>query len=577
MHNPTGIQRGRDRASAGSGYGEGASSVTAPAAGLVRTPHRWRALGVICLCVTVIVLDNTILNVALPSIERSLHASASDLQWMVDAYTLTFASLLLVAGNLGDKYGRRGALLVGLVIFGVGSGLAAFATSATALIAFRALMGIGGAAIFPTTLSIIDNIFEGDERGRAIGIWAGLSGLGLAAGPIVGGLLLDQFWWGSVLLVNVPIVAISIVLVVLYVPTSKDEHAPPLDIAGAVLATVGMTALIYGIIEAPGKGWGSTEVVVALALALVVLIAFVLREHSARHPMLPVQFFADRRFSAASGALALTFFGLSGYIFLLTQYLQFVRGLDPLEDGVRLAAPALGILVSAPLAPRLAERIGTKVIVGLGLGLAAVSMVFLSRTWILDDDLWLAVMFVIFGFGMGLTIAPATESIMGSVPRERAGVGSAVNDTTRQLGGVLGVAVIGSILVSRYDSRVDAVALPASARSAARSSIGAALRVADQLGGDAGRRLVAAARAGFVDGFQFATLVTATVIGVAVVVVVLFLPNRATAKDSPQAEEAVRPPLGCRYSTSTLWAGALHGDEASGTPELSDVGSPHPS
>jgi MFS family permease len=376
--------------------------------------------------------------------------------------------------------------------------------------------------------------------------------------------------------VNVPIVAISIVLVVLFVPTSKDEHAPPLDIIGAVLASVGMTALIYGIIEAPSQGWGSTEVVVALALAFVVLIAFVLREHGTRHPMLPIVFFADRRFSAASGALALTFFGLSGYIFLLTQYLQFVRGLDPLEDGLRLAAPALGILVSAPLAPRFAERFGTKVIVGLGLGIGAVSMLLLSRTWILDDDLWLAVMFVIFGFGMGLTIAPATESIMSSVPRERAGVGSAVNDTTRQLGGVLGVAVIGSLLVSRYDSRIDALSIAPAARTAARSSIGAALRVADALGGDAGRRLTDAARAGFVDGFQFATLVTAAVIALAVVVVLLFLPNRPPARDAIDAEETITPPLGCRYSTTTLWAGALHSDESVRTPELGTTRSPGP-
>ena len=264
------------------------TSMTATSAESARVPNRWRALAVICLCVTVVILDNTILNVALPSIQRSLHASGAQLQWVVDAYTLTFAALLLIAGNLGDKYGRRGALLVGLVIFGTGSALAAFATSATALIAFRGLMGIGGAAIFPTTLSIITNTFEGDERGRAIGIWSALSGVGIAAGPIVGGFLLDHYWWGSVLLVNIPIVAASIVLVVLYVPTSKAEHAPPLDIPGAVLATAGMTALVYGIIEAPHAGWTSTKVVVALTLGVVVLVAFVLREHSTDHPMLPV-------------------------------------------------------------------------------------------------------------------------------------------------------------------------------------------------------------------------------------------------------------------------------------------------
>jgi EmrB/QacA subfamily drug resistance transporter len=494
-----------------------------------RAAHRWRALAVICLCVTVIILDNTILNVALPSIARSLHASATQLQWTVDAYTLAFASLLLVAGNLGDKFGRRGALLAGLVVFGVGSGLAAFAGSATALIAFRALMGAAGAAIFPTTLSIITNIFEGDERGRAIGIWSAISGLGIAAGPILGGLLLDHFWWGSVLLINVPVVAVAIVLVMLFVPTSKDAHALPLDIVGAALATAGMTALIYGIIEAPSKGWTSTGVVAALVLGVVVLAAFVLRERSTDHPMLPVEFFADRRFSAASIALALTFFGLSAYIFLLTQYLQFVRGLDPLAAGLRLAAPALGILVSAPLAPRLAERLGTKTVVAAGLGVAAVTMVFLSRTAVLDDDVWLSAMFVVFGFGMGLTFAPATDSIMGSVPRERAGVGSAVNDTTRQVGGVLGVAVIGSLLVTRYNSRIDALALPAATRNTARSSIGAAFEVAQRIGGSAGQHLVEAARAGFVNGFQFATLVVAAVIAVSVVVVAMFLPNRATA------------------------------------------------
>ncbi len=527
------------------------TAMTVSAAGgslpLVRAAHRWRALAVICLCVTVIVLDNTILNVALPSIEQSLHASATQLQWMIDAYTLTFASLLLAVGNLGDKYGRRGALLAGLVIFGGGSGLAAFASSAGALIAFRALMGVGGAAIFPTTLSIITNVFEGDERGRAIGIWSAISGLGIAAGPIVGGLLLAHFWWGSVLLVNVPIVALSIVLVLLFVPTSKDERAARLDVLGAVLGTAGMTALIYGIIEAPRHGWSSTQVVTALLLGVIVLFAFVLRERSTDHPMLPVIFFANRRFSGASVALALTFFGLSGYIFLLTQYLQFVRGLDALAAGLRLAAPAVGILVSAPISPRLAERFGTKVVVAVGLAMAAVAMVLLSRTWVLDDDLRLALLFVFFGFGMGLTFAPATDSIMGSVPRERAGVGSAVNDTTRQIGGVLGVAVIGSLLVTRYNSRIDALVLPARSRSTVRSSIGAALLEARHVGGIAGQRIVEAARGGFVNGFQFATLVVAAVIAASVIVVVLFLPNRPPAPDASAtmsgAVAAPREPL----------------------------------
>jgi EmrB/QacA subfamily drug resistance transporter len=500
-------------------------------------PHRWRALFVVCISVVVIVLDNTILNVALPSIERGLHASTSELQWTVDAYTLTFASLLLVAGNLGDKYGRRGALLTGLIIFGVGSGLAAFAPSATWLIAFRALMGLGAAAIFPTTLSIITNVFEGRERGRAIGIWAALSGVGIAAGPIVGGALLDRWWWGSVLLVNVPIVAVAIVLLLLYVPTSHDPEAPPVDIPGAMLSIAGLTAVLYGIIEAPRAGWSSAEVLVALGLGLVLLVAFVVWERHTDHPMLPLRFFRSRRFSAASVALSLTFFALFGYIFLLTQYLQFVRGLDPLAAGLRLAAPALGIIVGAPLAPRLVERVGTKAIVGVGLSIATAGMLLLSQTSILDDDLWLELVFVMFGFGMGLTIAPATDSIMGSVPRERAGVGSAVNDTTRQAGGALGVAVLGSLLATSYNSHIDSLRLPAAAAGAARSSIGAALEVAQRLGGVPGAVLAHAARAGFSSGIEMATLVGAGVVACAALIVILFLPNRPPADLDPDRDD----------------------------------------
>jgi EmrB/QacA subfamily drug resistance transporter len=534
-----------------------------------RTPHRWRALAVICLCVIVIILDNTILNVALPSIERSLHATASQLQWTVDAYTLTFASLLLVAGNLGDRSGRRGALLTGLAIFGIGSGFAAFAPSAGVLIALRAVMGLGAAAIYPTTLSIITNIFEGDERGRAIGLWAALSGLGIAAGPIIGGLLLDHFWWGSVLLVNVPIVVIAIVLLLLFVPTSKDPHAPPLDVAGAVLATVGMTALLYGIIEAPRDGWASPEVVVAMLVGVVVLVAFIVRERTSDHPMLPIDFFKDRRFSAASVALSLTFFALFGYIFLLTQYLQFVRGLDPLAAGLRLAAPAIGIMVSAPLAPRIAERAGTKVVVGVGLSVATLCMVLLSRTWILDDDLALELVFVMFGFGMGLTMAPATDSIMGSVPRERAGVGSAVNDTTRQTGGALGVAVLGSLLATQYNSRIDALPIPAAARDAARSSIGGALEVARHVGGQAGQRLVDAARAGFADGIQFATVVGAVVVALAVVVVVVFLPNwPADEGGEHSASGAGAPGTGAAQDPEDRQADERVGEAAAGSRSL---------
>ncbi len=488
--------------------------------------EHWIALTVVCLSVLVIVLDNTILNVALPSIERSLHASSSQLQWTVDAYTLVFASLLLTAGTLGDRHGRRGTLMTGLAIFGIGSGLAAFAPSAPWLIAFRSLMGFGAAAIFPTTLSIITNMFEGAERGRAIGIWAALSGVGVALGPIVGGVMLDHWWWGSVLLVNLPIVALSLILLPLLVPTSKEAHAPPVDPPGAVLSVAGLTALLYGIIQAPHDGWGSATVTISIAAGIALLALFTFNERRSEHPMLQLSFFRNARFSAASIALSLTFFGLFGYIFLLTQYLQFVRGLSPLGAGIRLAPPAVGLAIGAPIAPRIVERIGTKIVVTVGLSVATAALLLLTRTTVLAHDAWLAPSFMLFGFGMGLTMAPATESIMGSVPRNRAGVGSAVNDTTRQTGGALGVAVLGSLFATKYNASIDHLHLPAKTAGVARQSIGAALQLAQKLPASERVHLVQSAQHGFLEGIQLATFAGAAVVACAAVVVACFLPAR---------------------------------------------------
>ena len=493
--------------------------------------RRWLALAVVCLSVVVIVLDGTIMNVAIPSIQESLHANSSQLQWTIDAYTLVFAALLLSAGTLGDRYGRRGTLMTGLAIFGLGSALAAFASTASELILFRALMGAGAAAIYPTTLSTITNIFEGVERGRAIGIWAALGGVGVALGPILGGVLLDRWWWGSVLLVNVPIVAVALVLLPLVVPTSRDPQARPLDPPGFVLSIGGLTALLYGIIEGPRSGWGSTRVMTALTIGIVLLVSFVVWERHTRDPMLPLEFFEDPRFSAASVALSLTFFALFGYIFVLTQYLQFVRGLSPLHAGFRLAAPAAGLAIGAPLAPRLVEHVGTKIVVAVGLSGATVSLLLLSRLTVLEHDALLAPVFALFGLAMGLTMAPATESIMGSVPRARAGVGSAVNDTTRQTGGALGVAVLGSIAATRYNARIDALAAPPSISRVAKESIGAALQLGHSLPQAVGTRLVVSARAGFTSGIQSATLVGAAVVFVAVIIVVRFLPARPTGSE----------------------------------------------
>ncbi len=450
---------------------------------------RWWALGALCLSLVIIGMDNTILNVALPTVARDLGASASQLQWMVDSYVLVFAGLLLTMGALGDRFGRKRALNVGLTIFAIGSVASAFSGSANTLIGTRALMGVGGALIMPATLSIITNIFPPKERGRAIGIWAGVSGLGIILGPLAGGWLLEHFWWGSVFLVNVPIVIAALVYGWRVVPESRDPAATPLDPVGAALSIGGLVALVYGIIEAPSHGWTSAATLSAIGIALVLLALFIWWELRTEHPMLQIQFFENPRFSAASASITLVFFALFGTIFLNTQYLQFVLGYTPLEAGVRVM-PVATLIVAAPLSARLAERFGTKVMVALGLVVVAAALGLLSTVSATSGYVLIASSLAILGAGMGLTMTPATESIMGSLPLAKAGVGSAMNDTTRQVGGALGVAVLGSILSSSYASAMAPAVggLPATAAAAAGDSIGGAFAVAGQVGEAPGRR-----------------------------------------------------------------------------------------
>src|SRR5438874_5943476 len=336
--------------------------------------RRWWILGVLCLSLLVIGLDNTILNVALPTLVRDLGASTSQLQWIVDAYTLIFAGLLLTAGSLSDRFGRRMALAVGLVIFGVGSLASAFAGSASTLIFTRALMGVGGAFIMPSTLSILTNVFPAEERGRAIGIWAGVSGLGIGIGPVVGGWLLTHLWWGSVFLVNVPVVIFALIAGRLIVPNSKDPSAPQLDPQGAVLSIVGLVSLVYGIIEAPSHGWTDPLILTAFGIALVTLTAFIAWERRSDHPMLNLEFFKNPRFTAANISVTLVFFALFGSLFFLTQYLQFVLGYSPLQAGYRVAPIALVLIVVSPITGRLVNPLGNKVLVAAGVGVVAVGL-----------------------------------------------------------------------------------------------------------------------------------------------------------------------------------------------------------
>lgn len=502
--------------------------------------RRWFTLATLCLSLLIIVMDNTILNVAIPSLVSELGATNSQLQWIVDGYTLVFAGLLLTTGSLGDKFGRKRALRIGIVIFAIGSTLSALSSTPSQLIATRSLMGVGGALIMPSTLSILTNVFrDPKERGRAIAIWAGFSGLGVALGPVIGGVLLEHFSWSSVFWVNLPIGLTALVAGHFFVPETKDRHAPRLDPLGAVLSIVGLGSLLFGIIEGPSKGWGSPEVVVAFLVGLVALGSFIAWELHSDHPMLDMSFFRNPRFTAANTAVTLTFFALFGSLFLMTQYWQFVHGYSPLEAGVRLIPYAMTMMVTAPLSARLVERLGTKRVVTIGLSTISLSMVVLSTLHTDSSYPRVILNMCVMAVGMGLTMAPATESVMGSLPRAKAGVGSAVNDTTRQVGGALGVAVIGSLVASVYAGGIDDIAerfgLTGPSLTSARGSLGAALGQAGGMGAD-GPAFARAASDAFVSGLAEGLRLGAAVVAFAALVAYRFLPARANdAVEEPVA------------------------------------------
>ena len=495
---------------------------------------RWLTLAVLSLSLVIIGLDNTILNVALPTLQRTFDASGSELQWMVDSYILVFAGLLLTMGALGDRFGRNKALVTGLVIFGSASFFAAHAGSASGLIWARAVMGIGGALIMPATLSIIVDVFPRDERGRAIAIWAAVAGAGIGLGPLIGGVLLERFWWGSVFLVNVPIVVTAIVAGFFVVPDSKDPQARPIDLPGAFLSMGGVTALVYAIIEAPAKGWTDATVLGGFAAFAVLGALFAWREVTTPDPMLDLAFFRNPRFSAGATAIAVAFFALFGTIFMLTQYLQFVQGYTALEAGIRTAPVAIGVAIGSGRSNAMVRRFGTTRVVTAGqVGLAAILLSVM--VWTPDTTYWIiGFTVVLMAFFMGNVMAPSTDSVMGAVPPAKAGVGSAMNDVTRQIGGALGVAIVGSVLNGIYGSRMaDAVAgLPAQAADLARDSIGPALEVARRLPGDAGQQLAAAARDAFVGGMGLAVLVAVAAAAVGAVLTWRYLPADHALEDS---------------------------------------------
>jgi EmrB/QacA subfamily drug resistance transporter len=434
--------------------------------------RRWWALGAIVLSVLVIGFDTTILNVALPTLGGAVHASNSQLQWIVDAYVLVFAGLLLPAGALGDRYGRKRLLIIGLALFGGASVLGALVDNPGQLIAVRAVMGVGAAIITPITLAILPVLFSEQERGKAIAFVTAGIGLGIPLGPLVGGYLLKHFWWGSIFLVNVPAAVVALIAVALLIPESRDPAGRRVDVTGGVLSTIGLVAFVYGIIEAPDKGWRSPVVIGALALGVAVLALFVVQQRRSRYPMIDLGLFGSRRFLWGSTAATLTSFALFGVLFVIPQYLQLVRGSDALGSGVRLLPLIGGLLVAAPLSERLIHFVGNKIPVTIGMTVIAVGLAWGARTGFDTGYGQVAAWMVTLGVGTGLALTPAMDAVLGALPSARAGSGSALTMTMRQVGGALGVAILGSVLAGAYAAQAPAAgreSLPAAAVYAAKT------------------------------------------------------------------------------------------------------------
>jgi EmrB/QacA subfamily drug resistance transporter len=496
--------------------------------------RRWLLLGVMCLSLVLVVMSVSSLNVAAPRLQQDLGATATQLHWIIDSYALVFAGLLLSAGALGDRFGRKGALLGGLGLFGVGLLVAGLGTSAGQVIVGRGIMGIGSAFVMPATLSIITAVFPPEEQTRAIATWAGFAGAGAAIGPVVAGALLEEFWWGSAVLVNLPVVAIAAVAVALVSPRSRDSHATPLDPVGSLLALVGMVSLLYGIIEGAERGWTDGLVLGAFATAAALVTAFLAWEARSPHPMLPLGLFRDRRFSVASGAITLTFFCLFGFYFLSTLYMQYVLGYSPLTAGLAGLPLAGAMIVVAPRSAALGERFGPATVMSGGFAVIAVGLTLFTQVRVDTPYPVVALGFVLVGAGLAATAAPATGTLMSAVPLDKAGVGSAVNDTTREFGGALGIAVFGTIVGSAYRSNIDLSGSGLSGGDAevARESIGQAWGVAQGLPGG-GEAVLAQAQSAFVDAFRLTNAISVAVAVLAGLLVWSTLRTRQAGAPAP--------------------------------------------
>ncbi len=520
--------------------------------------RRWVILSVLIVGLLAIVIDNTVLNVALKTIAEpppgGLGASQSQLEWAINSYTLVFAGLLFTFGVIGDKIGRKRMLIIGLALFGIASLLSAYSRSPEQLIFARAAMGLGGAAVMPQTLSIISNVFEPAERPRAIGLWAMAVGIGIATGPVLGGLLLDHFWWGSVFLINVPVTAVGILAAAILVPESRNREAGGIDYVGVLLSIAGLVSLVYGIVQGgDSASWLQLGVLGPIVGGLVILAAFAWYESRIQHPSLDVRLFRDRRLSASIGALALVFFGMGGVFFFTSFYLQNVRGYTPLDAGLLTVPFAAGQLLMSPRSARLVQRYGAKAVGATGMFVMAAAIGGYASLGT-DSPIWmLGVLFGIQGAAIGVSMPAATAAVMDVLPRERAGAGSALTNTARQVAVALSVAILGSVLAVFYRSSLSPslTGLPAAARAAASSSITATQAVAQQLG-TAGQSLLAPANQAYVDAMHVTTLIAALLALAGGFVVLRWMPGKprkaaqatdAQATDAPASDVAYEAEL----------------------------------
>ena len=511
----------------GPGPGPGPDATDAEHAAYAR--RRW-TLAVLCLSLLIVFVGNASLNVAIPTLSRELHATTSQLQWVVAAYALVFAGLLFSTGALGDRFGRKGALQLGLVGFLIAAALASESTEMWQLIACRAAMGASAALIMPSTLSILVNVFPPHERTKAIAIWAATTGAAGAIGPVASGFLLGHFWYGSVFLVNVPIIAVALIAGWFLVPRSRDPEQGKLDPLGAVLSIIGISALVYGLIQAPDKGWMSGGTLGTFAVAIVVLGLFVAWELHVDEPMLDMGFFKNPAFSTGTGGMILVFLSMYGVMFLITQYFQLVLGYSPLSSALRTLPMAPIMIIVAPLTPRLSKKFGSHRVVAGGMVLIAFGFL-MFRALSVDTPYWYVLLaFLPLVGGIALTMSPMTAAIMGAVPARRAGAGSAMNDASRELGAALGVAVLGSVAASHYASAMGGVVgkISVGQRGEAETSLAGALDVGAKLPAAAGHALTLGAQDAFIGGIQLAVTAGAILAIVAAVIVYRFLPHVTT-------------------------------------------------